>query len=163
MAIQFRVDSVEVDGGIVRFQIGPYGLEREKAWFFDRSSFNDTHMVKNLRLARNIGTQAELASREFLDAVNGVNKGMDLGDGTYFIRNIALVAGTNDEYEVGFAKTRNGAVTQTITVNKNALTQPTSENPEDVLDNVKAFLRVGGFTDFTPAAINAIKARRFWA
>lgn len=164
MAVQYRVDNIIDNGdGTVDFQIGSYGFTKEKSWFFDRSSFKQEHMIKNLRLAHKIGVKADIASREFRDSVNGTNKGMDLGDGTYFIRDISLVPGTTDEYKVGFSNSRNGPISHTISVYRESIEQETSQNPEDIFDNIKSFLRVGNFTDFTTGAIAAIKARTFWA
>lgn len=168
MAIQFRIDSITVDGDIVRFQIGPYGFEKDKTWFFDTSSFDPDHMRKNMRLAYHIGTKPDIASREFLDTVNsraadGGLKGMDLGGATWFIRAITLAPGSKSLYTIGFSGTRTGPVTLTLDVDREEIERSTSENPEDIFDNVKSFLRLGKFTDFTPQAIAQLKARLFWA
>lgn len=164
MAIQYRIDEITDNGdGTVTFQIGPYGITRDKNWFFDHSSFEPQHMVKNMRLSHKIGVKADLASREFLDSVNSGQKGMDLGDATWFIRSIVLAPGSSTEYDIGFAKTRNGTVSHTIRVDKQEIEQETSGNQEEIFDNVKSFLRLGNFIDFTAGTIAAIKARLFWA
>lgn len=164
MAVQFRInDIIDNNDGTVTFQIGPYGITREKSWFFDRSNFDPTHMVKNMRLSHKIGTKPDLASREFRDAVNGGQKGMDLGDNTWFIKSINLVANGSDEYDISFSTSRNGSASHTVRISRQDIEQETSDNPEDILDNVKSFLRVGNFSDFTTGAINALKARNFWA
>lgn len=167
MAIQFRIDSITVDGDIVRFQIGPLGFEKDKAWFFD-TSFDPDHMKKNMRLAYHIGTKPDIASREFLDTVNGRaadggRKGMDLGSGTWFIRSVTLVSGSTSMYTIGFSDTRTGPVMLTIEIDREEIERPTNENPEDIFDNIKSFLRLGNFTDFTPQAIAQLKVKFFWA
>lgn len=165
MPTQYKIDDIIVDTeqGTATFQIGPYGITKDLEWLFDRSAFNTNHMVKNLRLARNIGVKAELASREFLDSVNGGQKGMDLADNTWFIRSIALVPGSATEYTISFSPTKTGPVSYNIQIDKNDIEQDNESNPDDIFDNVKSFLRRGNYTSLTSGAINALKSRLFWA
>lgn len=164
MPVQYRIDDIiDNNDGTVTFQIGPYGFTRDKFWFFDRSTFNQDHMIKNMRLAHKIGTKADLASREFLNSVNGGQKGMDLGADTWFIRSIVLAPGSTNEYDVSFSASRNGPVSHTVRIDRQDIEQETSGNPEDIFDNVKSFMRLSNFNDFTVGVITAIKSRLFWA
>jgi hypothetical protein len=165
MPTQYKIDDIIVDNeqGIATFQVGPYGFSRELTWLFDRSNFEPNHMIKNLRLAHKIGAKADVASREFLDSVNGGNKGMDLADGTWFIRKVALSSGSEDTYEISFSITKTGPISHTITTSRTEFENNESPNPENILDNVRSFLRRGNFSSLTAGAISALKNTTFWA
>lgn len=167
MKQQHHIDAILDNGdGSYTFQIGPYTVQKTAEWLFDRSAFSEVHMRKNLQLAYHVGAKPDIASQEYLNSVNATIKGMDLGDSQWFIKWIRVKDLNQGTYDVNFSQSRTpGDGPYTIEVSREQIEEEPTGRPEDILWNVRSFLRVGGHTTMSPLAIAQLThpGRFFWA
>lgn len=159
MPQKINVNVQLVDEQTINLQVGPFGQTFDAAWFFDRSVIDDVALRNNVRLAFQIGNYAHPGSNEFLTEVNGAGTraGVQLGDGNYFINRVDEADG---KYILGFGP-RDGEETYTVEMTKEELSEP-PQMLDVVSRNIKAFIRISRFTSWTPAAIDAVNAQKFW-
>ncbi len=134
-------------------QIGNAGYQgRTIADLFDRTTFDEDHVLGNIRLKKIIGGYGALASQEFRDALN-LGLSTTAGDfySVHFNQNI------DGSFEIGFTNAVGGVANQTLTVSESDMEEDTHDL-EMVLKNIGAFLRKAGYHDLTTVAPNGIYA-----
>jgi hypothetical protein len=106
-----------------------------------------------------LGAFGSPQSREFIDGLNGAGQaGMEGPDGKYKV--LSIDATGPDAWHVDFKLARVGTV-MGFDFTANDLAAGAAEPFAAIAQNLRAFLRLGGFASLTPAAIAAVKAWRF--
>ncbi len=134
-------------------QIGPNGYQgRTIADLFDRSTFDEDHMLGNIRLKWVIGGYGALASQEFRDALDA---GLSTTAGDFY--SVSFAQNIDGSLTISFGNVVGGVANQTLTVSQSDLEEDTHDL-EMVLRNIGAFLRKAGYHDLTTVAPNGIYA-----
>lgn len=125
------------------------------AALFDFTQFDPMQLIDNIRLKRIIGgyTPAALFSDEFRGAINA--KGIRTAGGDYF--NVSFEQNPDESYRISFATSRGAEPSQVINVFADDLIAD-SRDLSSVRRNVKAFLRIAGYTDLTTPAPSGVYA-----
>ncbi len=148
VALTINTDPTKYD-----VQIGPNGYQgRTIADLFDRTLFDEDHMLGNIRLKKIIGGYGALASQEFRDALDA---GLSTTAGDFY--SVHFNQNLDGSFEVSFANSVGGVPSQTVTVSESDMEEDTHDL-EMVLKNIGAFLRKAGYHDLTTAAPNGIYA-----
>ncbi len=148
VALTINTDPTKYD-----VQIGPNGYQdRTIADLFDRSTFDEDHMLGNIRLKKIIGGYGALASQEFRDALDA---GLSTTAGDFY--SVGFEQNIDGSFIVSFGNVVGGSPNQTLTVSESDMEEDTHDL-EMVLKNVGAFLRKAGYHDLTTVAPNGVYA-----
>lgn len=145
--------TLQADPTLYNIQLGPNGyIGRLVADLFDRSTFDEEHMLGNIRLKKIIGGYGNLASDEFAAALDA---GVATTAGDFY--GVGFTQNIDGSYVVAFGNVVGGSPNQTLTVQESDLEED-SHDLNLVLLNVGAFLRRAGYHDLTTPAPNGVYA-----
>ncbi len=123
------------------------------ASLFDRTTFDEGHLLGNLRLHKLIGGFGSIASKEFATSINAAGVAITAGD----FYSINITQNVDGSYTIGFAQEVGAADNQTLTATDADLNAD-NHDEDMIVKNVGAFLRRAGFHDLTTPAPNGVYA-----
>lgn len=141
------------NGTTCNIQVGPNGYTVPIADLFNRTNFDASQLLDNIRLRRVIGGYSVLWSSEFEQALQ--ESAIRLPCGDYY--NVGFTVNPDESVTVAFGSNAGTAPSETVTTTNDWLADDT-HNIDLVPKNVASFLRVANFSDLTTPAASGLYA-----
>ena len=156
MPTQSSVTLTANPDGTGNLQIGSVGFPNIN---FFNLGFDPQYLGNSLRLAHLVGNYGQPDSAEFLNAINNILGGVKAPDADYWITSV--INNPDGTVTIGTGPTKTGPEVQTFTQQIPSLSSD-FQDPSVIIGFVAAFLRKGGYTSLTAAALAAVNAKKFW-
>jgi hypothetical protein len=158
--IRQNIKVTVIDGNKINLEVGPFGQEIDISELFERKTFRQSQMLRNMRIARAQAGRPGIQSQEFRNAVNTNIRGMELANQRYFLHSIDT--NSDGTLTANFSDTSNGQPSYGFTFDPIELNEANESPTAIVRDNLASWLRVDGATSLTPSVLQRLNQVQFF-